>query len=288
MRTQAQAQPAADAQAAPATAPPAAPASAASPAAYPYPYPPPYGYPPGYGYPYGYPPPAYPPYSQGAPTYPAAYAVNPPAYPAPAAPPPAPLPSGKWRLGASLLLVPQGYLSYDLKYRGESQLTYARGTTSSAAVAVFTEFDLIRHLYLGMTLQFMPSVKWEPPPASSPQTSAFSGSGQELDLLPQIGASLSATPRLRVMAFVAPGYSLLFASGMADAFANTGTAHGFALQTGGGILYALGEHGFFAIRGSYQWTFPNSQVHSNTTGESADAHFRFHFIALHGAAGYWF
>jgi hypothetical protein len=87
---------------------------------------------------------------------------------------------------------------------------------------------------------------------------------------------------------VAPGYSLLFASGMADAFANSGVVHGFVVQTGGGVLYALGEHGFFSIRGSYQWTFQNNRVQSNTTGESADAQFRFRFVAVHGAAGYWF
>ena len=294
-RAQTQDKPAPDAKAQPPAGQPTAPApaSASPPAGYPYPAP--YGYPPGYGFPPGYtypsaPYPAYPP--QGYPQYPPAYPAYPPPYPTPAPEPPpeppAPLPSGRWRMGASLFLVPQGYLSYDLKYRGESQLTYAGGTTATAGVTTFAELDPIRHLYLGLALQFLPSIKWEPRSGSAAGSNAFSGTGQELDLLPQIGASLSASPRLRLLAYVAPGYSLLIASGMADAFANSGTAHGFVVQTGGGVLYALGAHGFFSIRGSYQWTFQNNQVQSNTTGASADAHFRFHFIALHGAGGYWF
>jgi len=75
---------------------------------------------------------------------------------------------------------------------------------------------------------------------------------------------------------------------MADAFANSGVVHGFVVQIGGGVLYALGEHAFFSIRGCYQWTFQNKQVQSTTTGESADARFRFGFVGLHGAVGYWF
>ena len=110
-------------------------------------YPPSYGYPPGYGYPpaYGYPPP-YPVYPQGYPqapyAYPPAYLAYPPPYPAPAPEPqepPARLPGGRWRLGASLLLIPQGYLAYDLKYRGESLQTYSRGTSVTAGVAAFAE-----------------------------------------------------------------------------------------------------------------------------------------------------
>ena len=75
---------------------------------------------------------------------------------------------------------------------------------------------------------------------------------------------------------------------MADIFANSGTPHGFALQLGGGILYAIGQHGFFTVRASQQWAFYGNQVHSNTTGESADVYFRLRFLALHNSVGFWF
>ena len=276
---------------------PGAPPVAAPPTGYPYP--PPYAYPPGTGTPPGspYPPPsAYPPgYA-----YPPAYAgYPPPPGPLPGAElppppePPSPLPTGKWRTGASLFLVPQGYLSYELKYRGESLLAYGRGTTATAGVAAFAEVDPIPHrwchLYLAFSLQFLPSIKWEPPPGSaSTSGSAFGGAGRELDFLPQIGVAFSPSPRVRLLGYVAPGYSLLFASNLVGVLADPGTARGFVVQAGTGMVYAVGEHGFFAVRASYQWTYQNHQVQSNTTGESADVHFRFHFIAVHGAGGYWF
>jgi hypothetical protein len=274
------------------TAAPAAPPAAGAPPAG-YPYPAPYGYPPGYPYPpnYAYPPapyPAYPQYPPGYPAYPPGYPYPPAPAPEPPPPPPAPLPSGKWRIGGSLFLVPQGYLTYDLKYRGETQLLHKGGTTTTAGIAAFAELDLVRHLFLGLSLQFLPSIKWTPPSGAAAASDVFGGSGQELDFLPQAGVHLSASPRLRLLAYVAPGYSLLFAAGMADAFAESGVVHGFVVQTGGGVLYAIGEHGFFSIRASYQWTFQNNQVQSNTTGESADARFRFHFVGAHGAAGVWF
>jgi hypothetical protein len=289
---------------APATPPAAAPPAPGDPS--PAGYPPPYAYPPAYGYPppYGYPPsspnapasqpayPAYPPYPPYG--YPPAPAY-PPDYPPPPAdvvtPPPdhGPLPAGRWRAGATLLISPQGYLAYDLRYRGESLVAYRRGTAPSAGVAAFAEYDLVRHLFVGLALQFLPAIKWEPPPGTDTTTTAsFGGTARQLDLLSQVGVCMFPSARLRLLAYVAPGYSLLFASNLVDAYADPGTARGFLLQVGGGFLYAVGPHAFFAIRTSYQWASPNNQVQSSTTGESADVRLRFRFIALQGMGGYWF
>jgi hypothetical protein len=285
------------AQGAPVAPPPAAPGAPpnvpapGSPAYPPYAYPPPYGYPPGYAYP----PPGYPAYPPGYPPYPAAYppypAYAPPPSPEPPPEPPTPLPAGKWRLGATLLLIPKNqdfsYLSYDLRVRDESLLTHEGGIKSTAGVSVFAEVDLIRYVHLALAVQFLPWVEWVSA-ATATRADPFVGTAQEVDFFPQLGVTFPATRRLRILGYVAPGYSLFAASDMADIFANSGTPHGFALQLGGGILYAIGQSAFFTVRASEQWAFYGNQVRSNTTGETADVSFRLRFLALHNSVGFWF
>lgn len=267
--------PASTGSAAPATTPtsvPPPPGYAHPPYGYPAPYPYPYPYPPVHAYP-GYP--AYPP-------YPAYSAYPPPAPPAP----PAPLPTGKWRIGGSLMAIGEGRLSYDLRMRGESLLTHERGVKTTAGLALFVERDLLRYLYVGFAFQIVPSIKWKPAPTT--EGDPFTGSASQLDFLPQLGGIYSPTPRLRILGYAAPGFSLLDASDLADIFASSGTPYGFALQVGGGILYALGAHAFLSVRGAHQWTFLRNEVKSHTTNEHADVYFRFRFFSLQGSAGYWF
>ncbi len=267
------------------------------PAAYPYPpYPAPSGYPSGYAYP----PPTYPAYPPGYGQYPPSYPPY-PAYPAPPPPeapppPPAPVPTGRLRLGGSFLFIPEGsspyhasYLSYDLRVRGETLFAHKGDIETTAGVAVFAELDLIRYLHLALAVQLQPSIRWRSTTTTTmTQRDPFVGTGHEVDFFPQVGVTFSATRRLRVLGYIAPGYALLAAAGMADVLANSGTPHGFALQVGSGILYAIGQHGFFTVRVAQQWAFLQSQAHSNTTGETAEAYFRLRFLALHNSIGFWF
>jgi hypothetical protein len=298
-------QPALPAQPAPApTLPPAT--GAAQPAnPYPtgYPYSPGYAYPPAYGspapYPYGYPPApqGYSPYASPYPAYPPAY---PPAYGQPPAagyppaayaePPPAPVPSGRWRLGASLMLVPKGTLSYSLNYKGEPLLAYSGDTATTAGVVPYLQLDLFRYVYLAFAVQILPSLKWSGTSATSSSSgnNIFGGSGKEVDFLPQVGLSIPASRRIRILAFAAPGYSLLFASNLVKVYADPGTAHGLVFQTGFGMVLSLGEHAFLDFRGTQQWGFQNNKVQSATTGVSADVEVHSRFFGLQAGAGYWF
>lgn len=288
-QAQASGQPQATAPAAPVPVPSSATANTPAPAtATPqpvYPYPPPY--PPGYAYPPGYPqapPPGYPGYPPGYAAYPA---------PPPAPETEAPLPSGKWRLGGSLFLIPHASLVYDLKYRGEPLDYYDRGVSTTAGVALFTEVDVLPHLFLGLALQCLPSIKWVPlplpPGVSREEMPSIGGVAREYDLLPQFGGYVNATPRLRLLAYLAPGYSLLDTSSLDTTIPiKHGTTHGFVLQAGGGMLYAVGQHGFFAIRGLYQRSSSKEQVPSPNTGQSAEPTFFFSFFALQGSGGFWF
>ncbi len=283
--TAAQAQPAAPAGAA-APAAPGAPAAAPAPVPPPgYAYPPPYGYPAPYAYPPGYPAPypAYPAY----PGYPPAYGVYQPARPAPAPTPPAPLPTGRWRLGAALMLIPQGHFSYELRYRGETQLLYARDIQTTGGVSVSAEYDVIRYVYVGLAFQYLPSIEWTN--AAGIVRNPINGKASAYDFLPLIGARYSPTPRLRLLAYAAPGFSIFDASGVKQYMSSSGTAYGFALQLGGGLLYAIGQHMFFSLRGSYQWTAASKpEVQSLTTSETAELHARFRFVGAQGSLGYWF
>ncbi len=282
------------------TLPPAA--GAAQPS---YPYPPAYPYPPGYPYSpaYGYPAPS--PYAPGYPTYPQGYSpyaspypTYPPAYgpaagyrpPVVAEPAPSPLPGGRLRIGAALVLMPQGTLSYSLiDDKGEPLLAYSGSTAGTAGVVPFVQFDLHRYLYLAFAVQFLPSVKWNfGGPASSSNNNLFGGTGREVDFLPQLGVTVPAARRLRLLVFAAPGYSLLFASNLVNVYADPGTAHGFIFQTGFGLIWALGQHGFLDFRGAYQWGFQNNTVQSPTTGESADVEVHSRFFGLQAGSGYWF
>jgi hypothetical protein len=287
-------QPSAPTPATPAPVPPTANASTPAPAhASPpppppaYPYPPPYGYAPGYVYPPGYPPPApygYPGYPPGYTNYPA-----PPQQP-PATPPPDLPPSGKWRVGGALLLIPRADLTYDLKYRDEPLDYYDRGVSTTVGVAAFAEYDVFSHLFVGFSLQYLPSIKWKSLSVAAGATAPpFGGSAREYDVLPQIGGYWNATPRLRLLVYVAPGYSLLDASSLETAIPiKHETVHGFVLQTGGGLLYAIGQQGFFAIRGLYQRSSHKGQVSSPTTGQTAEPNYFFSFFALQGSGGFWF
>ena len=276
----------------PQTPAPAAPPPATPPT--PYAFPPGYAYPPGHPYPQGYP--AYPPgaHPQGYPAYPPAYPQGypPGTYQPPPAPepPPSPPPSGKLRLGASIILAPQGNLKYELEYRGEALDSHAGGTSATGGVSAFVEYDVIRHLFVGAALQIMPSLKWQSPSKTSSNSVSYGGSVHAFDLLPQVGISLSPTPRLRVLAYAAPGYSLLDSSSLHGFVLPValGTMHGFVLQAGGGVQYAFGQHGFFAIRGFYQRASYQTQIKSSTTGQSAEAQLRATFFGVHGCGGYWF
>jgi hypothetical protein len=284
----------------PAPAPTLPPATNTAQPAYPpaYPYAPGYAYPPAPGYPapspYAqpyppYPQPGYSPYASPYPGYPPAYAQNPPRYPYPAtvyAVPPARVPNGKWRLGASLMLAPQGTLTYSLNFRGEPLLKNSGSTATTGGIVPYLQLDLVRHLYLAFAVQFLPSVKWSG--GSSTNNNLFGGSGREVDLLPQVGVTVPASSRIRLLAFAAPGYSMLFASDLVKVYADPGTAHGFIFQTGFGMVVSLGEHAFLDFRGTYQWGFQNNKVQSATTGESADVEVHSRFFGLQGGGGYWF
>jgi hypothetical protein len=284
------------------------PAGAAQPA---YPYPPGYPYSPGYPYPpaYGYPTPypntpGYPPYpQQGYSPYGSPYPGYPPAYGQPPAagypptvvaePPPAPISSGRWRLGAALIFVPQGTMSYNIKYRGEVlPPAYSGSTSATVGFAAQLQVDLFRYLLVGFAVQYLPSLSWNnPSPQSSTGSNPYGGSAHEIDLLPQLGATIPVARRTRFLAFAAPGYSFLSASGLAITkiyVAPEGAMHGFLFQTGVGMIWSFGEHAFLDFRGAYQWGFQNNKVQSTTTGETADVEVHSRFFGLQAGGGYWF
>jgi hypothetical protein len=187
------------------------------------------------------------------------------------------------------MAAPQGTLSYSLNYKGEPLLAYSGSTAATAAVVPYLQLDLVRYLYLGFAVQILPSVKWSSPAKSSgSNNNIFGGSGREVDFLPQVGLTVPTSRRLRLLAFAAPGYSLLFASNLVKVYADPGTAHGFLFQTGFGLLWSLGTHAFLEFRGTYQWGFQNNKVQSLTTGESADVEVHSRFFGLQAGGGYWF
>jgi hypothetical protein len=253
-------------------------------------YPPGYAYPPGYGYPPGYAyPPGYPVYPQNPPDYSAYPQYAPPPPPVPEAP--SPLPATKWRLGAFLMLIPQSdfsYFSYVLKYRGEALEAHTGKTMTTAGVSAFVEYDPIKYAFLAFALQILPSFKWEPRPISSSTTDAYTGSAREFDFLPQLGATIPVSRRVRLLAFVAPGYSVLSASNLRLMYAHPENVYGFVVQTGAGVLFSVGAHVFFEFRAVGQWGFQSGDTQSPTTGESAETRFRSRLVSVQGGGGYWF
>jgi hypothetical protein len=192
-------------------------------------------------------------------------------------------------LGAALVLVPQGTLSYSLNFRGEPILAYSGGAATTAGIVPYVQLDLNQYLFVGFAVQYLPSVKWDlGTSSSSSNNNLFGGTGHEVDFLPQVGASVPASRRIRLLAFAAPGYSLLFASGLVKVYADPGTAHGFIFQTGVGMVLSIAEHAFLDFRGAYQWGFQNNKVQSATTGESADVQVHSRFFGLQAGGGYWF
>jgi len=187
------------------------------------------------------------------------------------------------------MFAPQGTLSYSLNYKGEPILAYSGSTAATAGIVPYLQLDLVRYLYLAFAMQFLPSVKWGDTTArSSSNNNLFSGTGREVDFLPQVGLTIPAARRLRMLAFAAPGYSLLFASNLVKVYADPGTAHGFLFQTGFGMIWSLGEHAFLDFRGAYQWGFQNNKVQSSTTAESADVEVHSRLFGLQAGGGYWF
>ncbi len=290
----------------PAAAPAPAPNQAVPPGQPPYPYPPPgYGYPPpGYGYPppgYGYPPPgyAYPPgygYPPGYAPYPQqGYPAYPRQYGAPivaAASPPSEPPTGKIRLSAEVGIFAGGRLKYDLSYRGGSIFAHSGSAAATPGFSVFADFQLLRYVFAGLSVQYLTTVKWSQTNYSSSSTSSsadlYGGSGYEVDFLPRLGISYPLTPRIRVLASGAPGYSLINASGMVKAYADPGTVGGFVVQGDGGMIVSFSTHGFAQARISYQWGYQKGTVTSRTTSETATAYLHSSYLGLHAGAGYWF
>jgi hypothetical protein len=191
------------------------------------------------------------------------------------------------------MLVPKGTqttLSYSLNYKGEPLLAYSGDMATTVGVVPYLQLDLFRYMYLAFAVQILPSVKWSSTSATSSGSSnnIFGGSGREVDFLPQVGLSVPTSRRIRILAFAAPGYSLLFASNLVKVYADPGTAHGFVFQTGFGMVLSLGEHAFLDFRGAYQWGFQNNQVQSATTGATADVEVHSRFLGLQAGGGYWF
>jgi len=300
--------------AAPAPAfPPAAPAPTLPPPttgsalpAYGYPpgstYPPGYGYPPGYTYPpgYGYPPSyAYPQgyvYPQAYPAYPQGYAPYPAYAPATALPDtetPVVAPTGRWRLGIAAMIVPTGTLSYSLNYRGEAQLAFSGQTAATGGVRPFAQVDILRfnqlRVQLGLAIQILPTIKWANPSLSTANNNAFSGSGYEVDVLPELAIGVNVLPRLRLVAFAAPGYSFLSASDLASkTYVDPGTVRGFVVQGGAEITGSFGQHFFLDGRLANQWGFQGSEVGSPTSGETWNAEVHTNLFTVQVGCGYWF
>ena len=253
--------------------------------------PPGYPYSPGYAYPVPY------PYAMPYPGYPSAYPQTPPAMdptPAITTTPPAPVPGGRLRLGAALMFSPQGTLSYSLNnYRGESLQAFSGSTAATVGIVPFLQLDVLRNLYVAFAVQLLPTVRWNLATSSSSSSASsnnnlFGGSGSEIDFLPQVGITMPASRRIRLLAFAAPGYSLIFASNLVKVYADPGTAHGFVFQTGVGMIWSFGEHAFLDFRGTFQWGFQNNTVQSTTTGQSADVEVHSRLFGMQVGGGYWF
>jgi hypothetical protein len=258
-----------------------------------YGYPPPgyYGYPPpGYAYPppgYAYPP-GYGPYPRGYPAYPGPYAapvvaaVSPPFQP----------PTGKIRLGAEVGVFAAGRLKYDLSYRGGSLMAHSGSAATTPGISVFADYQLMRYLFAGVSVQYLTTVKWSQTSNSTSSTSSsadlYGGSGYEVDFLPRAGISYPITPRIRVLASGAPGYSLINASGMVKVFADPGTVGGFVVQGDGGMIVSFSTHGYAQARISYQWGYQKGTVTSKTTSETATAYLHSSYLGVHAGVGYWF
>ena len=265
--------------------------SAAPAAVYPpgYAYPPGYSYPPSYASPPGYAyPPAYPPYPQGYSPY--------PAYPSttvlPDSESPVVVPTGRWRLGVAGMLVPTGTLSYILNYHGEALRAFSGQMASTVGVRPFLQVDILRarqlKLQLGLAMQILPTIKWANL-SSTANNNAFSGSGYEIDLLPELAAGVNVLPRLRLTAFAAPGYSFLSASDLVGkSYADPGTVRGFVIQTGAEITGSFGQHFFLEGRFANQWGLQSNQVRSFTSGETADAEVHTSLFSVQLGCGYWF
>ena len=285
---------------APLPAPALPPPAVQTPAPYAYPpgygYPPPgYAYPPGYGYPppgYAYPP-AYPQYPQTSPQYPQGYpAMAPSPYQTPtlrADEPPWQGPVGWFRLGASLGILPvAGSMKYKLVYRGGPLEAYTESPAPSAAVSVFAEFQPIRFLFLGVSVQYIATVKWSHSQIFSSGTEMYGGSGYELDFLPRLGLAIPLTPRVRVLVSGAPGYSRVDASDIKGGFAKLGTLTGFVVQGDIGAIVSFTQHGFAQGGVTSQWGFQDNTVTSTTTGQNATAELRSTYVGFHAGIGYWF
>jgi hypothetical protein len=267
-----------------------------------YAYPPGYGYPPGYAYPpgYGYPPGyAYPPgytYPPGYPASPQGTSPIPSAEPITAPPDteaPVIAPAGRWRLGIAALIVPTGTLSYKLSYRGQAQLAFSGQTAPTAGLRPFAQVDVLRFgqlkLQLGLAMQFIPSIKWANPPASNGDNNAFNGSGYEVDLLPELAVGVNVLPRLRLVAFGAPGYSFFSASELASkVYTDPGTVRGFVIQAGAEVIGSLGEHFFLDGRLANQWGFQSSEVGSLNNNETWNAEVHTNLFSAQVGCGYWF
>jgi hypothetical protein len=190
------------------------------------------------------------------------------------------------------VLIGKGNLVYNLKYRGEPLDYNDRGVDTSIGLAGVVEYDVISHLFVGFALQFLPKLRWDPVTTVTSQgdrVTMYGGTAREYDFLPQVGGYWNATPRLRLLAVVAGGYSLLETSSLETLLpVEHGLTHGFVLQAGGGILYAIGTWGFFTARGLYQRSSHKQQVKSPTTGQTAEPTFFLSFFALQGAFGAWF
>ncbi len=265
--------------------------------------PPPYAYPPGYAYPppaYAYPPPgAYLPPGYG---YPPAHAYPQPSpYPQPqhgyyqdrpAAEQATPFvgPTGKLRIGASVGLFLAGRLSYKLLFRGEPLVSHSHSAKVTPGLAIFAEYQPIRFLFLGFTVQYLTTVKWTQAAAVVPDssTSPYRGSGYAIDLLPRLGVSYPLTPRVWLIASGAPGYSRIDASDMIKVYANPGTVSGFTIQGDAGALFSFSQNGFLQGRLSYQSSFLESSTASATTGEPAKAELRARYWSINAGVGYWF
>jgi hypothetical protein len=191
------------------------------------------------------------------------------------------------------LLVPQGTLSYNLRYQGEVlPPAHAGSTAATVGLAAQLQVDLFRYLLLGVAVQYIPSLSWESPASqSSTKDTSFGGSAYEVDLLPHLGATIPVAHRIRFLVFAAPGYSFLSASGLAisKTYVDPGSAaRGFLFQAGAGVLWSFGEHAFLDFRGALQWGFQNSSVQSATTGESAELQVHSSLGTLQAGGGYWF
>jgi hypothetical protein len=275
-----------------------APAPYANPPGYGYPpgyaYPPPgYAYPPGYGYPppgyayppgYGYPPPGYAPYPPGYPAarnQPPSVKVETPFQP----------PTGWFRMGVSAGIFLGGTLKYNLVYRGGSIYAHSGSAAPSVGLVLFGQAQPMRFFYLGLSAQYISTVKWSQTASSSSSSSSselLGGSGYELDFLPHLGFSLPLTPRVHLFLSGAPGYSMIHASGMVKAFADPGTVWGFIIQGDAGVLVSFSQNGFARGRISSQWGFQSGTVTSSTTDETATAEMHSHYVGLDVGAGYWF